>query len=39
MEIDFQKQLVLFHFTVYKSKILWNDLIKNESSQCRLDGS
>ena len=39
MEIDFQKKLVLFYFTVYKSKILRNDLIKNESSQRRLDGS
>ena len=28
MEIDFQKRSLSFHFTVYKSKILRNDLIK-----------
>src|SRR5699024_8467402 len=37
MEIYLKQQLVSFLLSVYKSKILWNDLIKQESSQCRLD--
>ena len=35
MEINFQKQFISFYFTVYKSQILWNDLIKHETSDCR----
>ena len=36
MEIDFQKQLITLCFTVYKTKILRNNLVEEEPSQCRL---
>ena len=36
VEVNFQKQLVALNFTVNKSEILRNNLIKDKSSQCRL---
>ena len=37
MEINLQKQLVSFCFPVHKAQVLGNDLIKQQTSQCRVD--
>ena len=39
MEINFQNQIILRNASVHKTKILWKNLIKNETSQCGLNRS
>ncbi len=36
-EINFRKKLIARHGTVHISQILRNDLVENQTSQCRLD--
>ena len=37
MEINLEEKLIAFHLSVYKSKILRDDLIKEKTSQRRVD--
>ena len=39
MEIYFKKEGIIRIASVYKSEILWKNLIKDESSECRLNNT
>ena len=39
MEIYFQYQIIFRFASIYKSKILWQDFIEDETSKCRLNSS
>ena len=39
MEVDFWLQDIIWICSVYESKILWNNLVKDQTSQCTLNES
>ena len=39
MEIDLQLQLVALNLSVHKTKVLRDDLVEEQASQSRVDGS